>query len=189
MGGRCTDDNPCGWTGYYHVQTQTLSDTVTEQAGCMNKKCGATQSVYRCASDRGGGCCSYGEECIAGGSCVATITSAPPPLLTPIQEGCTTNQFHLSYYGPDPKGWGPASCMAGLINADLPLLFTVSELDPQDFQTQAAQLVGAWGVAHASYPEMHLLAGHNHYSPVLSIGSADRRVEQLLTGFVRQVTA
>ena len=27
---------------------------------------------------------------------------------------CTPNDFHKAYYGEDPKGWGPASCMAGL---------------------------------------------------------------------------
>jgi len=100
---------------------------------------------------------------------------------------CTPNQFHMAYYGDDPKGWGPASCMAGLINADLPLLFTVSELDPQDFQTQAAQLVGAWGVAHAGYPEMHLLAGHNHLSPILSVGSGEKEIERMIAGFTKRV--
>jgi uncharacterized membrane protein len=39
--------------------------------------------------------------------------------------------------------------MAGLINSEIPLMLTVSEFDPEDFQRQAAQFVGAWGVAHA----------------------------------------
>jgi len=102
---------------------------------------------------------------------------------------CTPNQFHVAYYGADPKGWGAASCMAGLLNSDVPLLLTVSELDPQDFQTQAGQLVGAWSVAHAAYPEMHLLTGHNHLSPVLSIGSPEKEVERMIAGFVKRVCA
>jgi len=101
---------------------------------------------------------------------------------------CTPNEFHLAYYGDDPKGWGPASCMAGLLNTAVPLMLTVSEFDPEDFQKQAAQFVGAWGVAHAGYPEMHYLAGHNHLSPAQSIGTEIREVERMVTGFVRRVT-
>ena len=101
---------------------------------------------------------------------------------------CTPNQFHLAYYGDDPKGWGPASCMAGLINSEIPLMLTVSEFDPEDFQRQAAQFVGAWGVAHAAYPEMHYLAGHNHLSPAQSIGGEIKSIERMVAGFVRRVT-
>lgn len=93
------------------------------------------------------------------------------------------NGFHIAYYGDDPKGWGRASCMAGLLNTSIPLCFTLSELDPEDFQKQAAQLVGAWGVAHAAYPEMHLITGHNHVSPILSIGSSEKEIERLVAGF------
>lgn len=101
---------------------------------------------------------------------------------------CTPNEFHLAYYGEDPKGWGPASCTAGLLNTTVPLLLTVSEFDPEDFQKQAAQFVGAWGVARASYPEMHYLAGHNHLSPAQSIGSEIDFVERMVAGFVQRVT-
>lgn len=101
---------------------------------------------------------------------------------------CSRNEFHLAYYGDDPRSWGPASCMAGLLNTRIPLMLTVSEFDPADFQTQAAQFVGAWGVAHAGYPEMHYLAGHNHLSPAQSIGSDIKAVERMVVGFVRRVT-
>lgn len=101
---------------------------------------------------------------------------------------CTPNEFHVAYYGADPKGWGPASCMAGLINTEIPLMLTVSEFDPEDFQKQAAQFVGAWGVAHAAYPEMHYLAGHNHLSPAQSVGSELPAIGRMMAGFVKRVT-
>lgn len=103
-------------------------------------------------------------------------------------QSCTPNEFHIAYYGEDPDGWGPASCMPGLLNTTIPLMLTVSEFDPEDFQRQAAQFVGAWGVAHAGYPEMHYLAGHNHLSPAQSIGSEIKSVERMVAGFVRRVT-
>ena len=100
----------------------------------------------------------------------------------------TPNEFHIAYYGDDPKGWGPASAMAGLINTEIPLMLTVSEFDPEDFQRQAAQFVGAWGMAHAAYPEMHYLAGHNHLSPAQSIGTEIKAIGRMVAGFVRRVT-
>jgi triacylglycerol lipase len=97
------------------------------------------------------------------------------------------NSFAEAYYGPDRAGWGPASTLAGLLNTEIPLLFTVSELDPPDFQRQAAQLAGAWGAAKGVYPPMHLLAGHNHLTPALSIGSPETESERMIADFMRRV--
>src|SRR5690606_30633233 len=58
---------------------------------------------------------------------------------------CAPNEFHVAYYGEDSKDWGLASCIAGLVETSIPLMLTVSEFDPEDFQRQAAQFVGAWG--------------------------------------------
>jgi triacylglycerol lipase len=101
---------------------------------------------------------------------------------------CQPNDFHRAYYGDDPKGWGPASSIAGLIASEVPQLFTLAELDPEDFQRQAAQLVQEWTTAHGRFPELHYLSGHNHLSPGTSIGSLVDDVEMLLADFVRRVT-
>ena len=93
-----------------------------------------------------------------------------------------------AYYGDDRKGWGLASCMAGLLATDVPLQFSVAEFDPGDFQRQAAQVVQQWTAAKGRFPEMHYLSGHNNLSPALSIGSDQREVERMVAGFVRRVT-
>jgi len=100
----------------------------------------------------------------------------------------TPNDFHRAYYGEERAMWGPASMQAGLINADIPQLFTVSEFDPEDFQVAAARLAGAWGAAKAEFPRLHYLEGHNHLSPALSFGSEEREVEELVAGFVSRTT-
>lgn len=102
---------------------------------------------------------------------------------------CEPNQFAEAYYGADRKGWGPASCMAGLLNSTVPMQFSVTEFDPADFQRQAAQVVRQWIEAKGTYPEMHYLAGHNHLSPAVSIGSDEREVERMVAGFVDRVMA
>jgi triacylglycerol lipase len=100
----------------------------------------------------------------------------------------TPNDFHRAYYGEERAMWGPASMQAGLINSEIPLLFTVSELDPMDFQVAAARLAGEWGAARREYPRLHYLVGHNHLSPAVSLGSPETDVEELIAGFVNRVT-
>ena len=100
---------------------------------------------------------------------------------------CEPNAFAEAYYGKHRAGWGPASCIAGMLNSPVPMLLTVAEFDPQDFQRQAAQFVSQWVEAHGTYPEMHFLTGHNHLSPAVSIGSDQVEVEQMVADFVRRV--
>ena len=61
----------------------------------------------------------------------------------------------------------------------MPIQFSVAEFDPADFHRQAAQVVSQWTAAKGRYPEMHLLSGHNHLSPALSIGSERLEVERM----------
>ena len=96
----------------------------------------------------------------------------------------TPNDFHRAYYGEDRAMWGPASMQAGLINADIPLLFTVSEFDPTDFQKAAGRLVGEWTTAKGEFPHLHYLEGHNHLSPATSLGTAETETEELIAEFV-----
>jgi triacylglycerol lipase len=96
----------------------------------------------------------------------------------------TPNDFHRAYYGEERSDWGPASMQAGLINSEIPLLFTVSELDPADFQKAAARLAGEWGTAKGEFPRLHYLVGHNHLSPATSLGSPEKDVEELIAEFV-----
>jgi len=100
---------------------------------------------------------------------------------------CEPNSFAEAYYGEDRAGWGPASALAGLLNTEIPLLFSVAEFDPADFQRQAAQLAGEWGRTKGEYPPMQRLAGHNHLSPALSIGSPERESGAMIAGFVRRI--
>ncbi|MBK6674656.1 MAG: alpha/beta hydrolase [Proteobacteria bacterium] len=83
------------------------------------------------------------------------------------------NPFGLAYYGESPATLAQARCTAGLLATRVPLLFSVSELDPADFQAQAAQLAAAWFAAKGAYPPMEYLAGHNHLSPAQCIGSSE----------------
>ena len=101
----------------------------------------------------------------------------------------TPNDMHRAYYGEDPSKYAEASCIPGLLETQVPLLFTVSEFDPEAFQVEAARLAGKWGEARRAYPEIHFLAGHNHLTPAQSLGSPEKEAEELVAEFVRRVTA
>jgi triacylglycerol lipase len=94
------------------------------------------------------------------------------------------NPFHLAYYGEARELWAQRSTLEGLTASDVPLFFAVSEFDAADFHKQAAALVAGFVRARGRYPEMHWLAGHNHLSPVLAIGSPEDTLGPLIQQFV-----
>ncbi len=97
------------------------------------------------------------------------------------------NQFQRAYYGEDRDKWAACSTLEGLIVSELPLLFTVSEYDSADFQRQAALLPTAFVQARGRFPRLHWLAGHNHLSPVLAIGSAADTLGPCIHDFMETV--
>lgn len=82
------------------------------------------------------------------------------------------NEMHIAYYGDEPGIEVRASTTAGLIASSIPLMFTVCEYDPAQFQRQAADLCAAWAAAKGEFPRMLWLRGHNHQSSTVSIGSS-----------------
>jgi triacylglycerol lipase len=95
------------------------------------------------------------------------------------------NDFNKAYYGEDDAVRIQANCTPGLLASNVPMLFTVSELDPQDFQDQAAQLVGEWHKAKGCYPPMEYLAGHNHLTPAQAIGTGENTLGPAISEFIR----
>ena len=96
----------------------------------------------------------------------------------------SVNQFHLAYYGQEPKSWSRCSTLEGLEAARVPLCFTVSEFDDEDFQRQAAMVVARWQAADKGFPPLYRLAGHNHLSPVQAIGTPVDTLGPLIRDFV-----
>lgn len=94
------------------------------------------------------------------------------------------NQFSDAYYGEGTAARAEARHVEALAGSGLPLLFSVSELDPEDFQDQAMQLAKAWHERKGRYAPMEYLAGHNHLSPAQSIGSAEDQFATRLANFV-----
>lgn len=97
------------------------------------------------------------------------------------------NQFNNAYFGEGGALREEARTIDALVASGLPLLFTVSEFDPRDFQDQAAQLARAWHAGKGCYPPLEYLAGHNHLTPAQTLGSDEDQFAQRLADFVAVV--
>lgn len=99
------------------------------------------------------------------------------------------NPFHRAYYGENESAYPAASTLDGLVASEVPLLLSVAEQDIADFQRQAAGFVTAFAAAHGRYPRMLHLGGHNHMTPILSVGTSADEVGGHIADFVRTATA
>jgi acetyl esterase/lipase len=98
------------------------------------------------------------------------------------------NQYTTAYFGGDAAAVAEAATITGLVATRIPLLLTVSEFDPQDFQDQAAQLALAWHQRKKRFPPMIFLGGQNHLSPAQSIGTPEDQVAHCIADFVSSVS-
>ena len=81
------------------------------------------------------------------------------------------NEFNAAYFGEDPAAWEAMSSLEGLAETSVPLLLTVSELEPAQFQHQAAWAVERIVAVKERWPAFLWLWGHNHVSPVVQVGA------------------
>jgi acetyl esterase/lipase len=97
------------------------------------------------------------------------------------------SQFEEAYFGSDRARFTEASTLEPLTRTDVPCLFTVSELDPANFQQQALRLVEAFWAARGVWPRMLYQRGHNHISPILQLGTSCDTLSGELLEFIRRV--
>ncbi len=87
------------------------------------------------------------------------------------------------YYGPDAD-LAALAPLAGLAASDIPLLVTVSEWDPPSHHRQARALVDAVVDTRGRWPHLAYLPHHNHFSPVLHLGTADQSLTPHVDAFL-----
>ncbi len=74
------------------------------------------------------------------------------------------------YYGDDTSRWPGMSAFPGLFAAKLPLLVTLAENDPPEFERQAMTVVSTLYERDKRFPWFQRLWGHNHISAMLHMG-------------------
>jgi triacylglycerol lipase len=88
------------------------------------------------------------------------------------------------YFGEDDGLSEQQSSLAGLIAREVPMLFTVAQHDPLNFQKQAAILVHRWFAAKEAWPRMLYLPDANHMSAALGIGGIDQFLAPEIAAFI-----
>jgi acetyl esterase/lipase len=95
--------------------------------------------------------------------------------------------MHDAYFGADRSLHASRSTVDALAASDVPCLFTVCEFDPPEFQRQAAQAVQARVALRGAWPPFAWLAGHNHLSSVLQVGSDVDTLGPAMRAFIDRV--
>jgi triacylglycerol lipase len=85
-----------------------------------------------------------------------------------------------AYYGDDEAALAARSALPGLARLSIPLLVARASDEPEPFRAQAARLHAALCAARTPCPAILELPGHNHFSTVFAIGSADRALTDAL---------
>lgn len=93
-----------------------------------------------------------------------------------------------AYFGDDPALYVERSPQSHARLPAHPLLVTLAEHDPPDLRRQSHDLIEALSRGPGR-PEVADLAGHNHVSPLMSLGSDDGEVGLLLRRFIARALA
>ena len=99
------------------------------------------------------------------------VPTLPPPL--------------QSYWGADPSIYPSRAPITHVKSGHPPLLLTVTEFDPGWLARDTFDLALALTVANGQSPRFAWLAGHNHVSTGISLGSPQDDLGQILLSFLR----
>jgi acetyl esterase/lipase len=92
-----------------------------------------------------------------------------------------------AYFG-DPAGWAERSLFGKLEGRKIPLFLVYAELDPKPFRDESEKMRAALCKRDAgACPRTLDLAGHNHISEIVHLGSADEQFGRELLNFIRSV--
>ena len=95
-----------------------------------------------------------------------------------------TRENEKAYLGEDESLYYQRSSLDGLLGTDIPLLVTMSEYDPPEFQAQTLQLLNAWLGKHGELPRYVHMLGQNHISTALYLGLPDDLLAPQLQRFI-----
>ena len=78
-----------------------------------------------------------------------------------------------AYYGEDASTHAAKSSLPGLIESDIPIMFVVTEFDPEPFERQAMRMLEKWSERHGAWPFFLRLMGHNHLTSTFHLNTDD----------------
>jgi triacylglycerol lipase len=91
-----------------------------------------------------------------------------------------------AYFGSDPSQYEARSPITHVRATDIPVLLTVSEFDPPRLAAPTFDFASKLTTINGRPSQLVWLAGHNHVSNVLSIGTPDDEAARLIAEFLRK---
>jgi dipeptidyl aminopeptidase/acylaminoacyl peptidase len=91
----------------------------------------------------------------------------------------------VAYFGSDCSQYDLRSPITHVRRTSVPILLTVSEFDPPFLASPTFELATKLTDENGRTPHLRWLAGHNHVSNVLSIGTPDDEPANLVSDFLR----
>jgi acetyl esterase/lipase len=90
-----------------------------------------------------------------------------------------------AYFGTDPAQYAARSPLTHVAPMKVPVLLTVSELDPPFLASPTFELAARMTNENGRPCQLRWLAGHNHVSSVMSIGTADGDAARVVLDFLK----
>jgi acetyl esterase/lipase len=90
-----------------------------------------------------------------------------------------------AYFGSDRSQYEARSPMTHVRRTSVPVLLTVSEFDPPFLASPTFELAAKLTNENGRTPQLRWLAGHNHVSNVLSIGTPDGEAAETVYDFLK----
>ncbi len=90
-----------------------------------------------------------------------------------------------AYFGTDATQFELRSPATHVARSQVPVMLTLAQYDPPAIAQQTLEFASALTGARGACPPLHWLAGHNHVSGVLSIGTIHRDSGELLEAFLQ----
>jgi acetyl esterase/lipase len=89
-----------------------------------------------------------------------------------------------AYFGTNQGGMEEKQIFGNVSRASIPVMLTSSQYDLGATATATLRLANELASDHGAVPRIRQLAGHNHYSPNISIGTSDRMLSDAILDFV-----
>ncbi len=99
---------------------------------------------------------------------------------------CEKNPLLTNYFGEDESRYPAQSTLKALAETPIPVLVTLAEYDPIDFERQTLAYVNAFFAARGQWPNVLRLAGHSHFTTAWHIGTKDDYLASHMLEFMRR---
>ncbi|WP_375248980.1 alpha/beta hydrolase [Sphingomonas sp.] len=92
---------------------------------------------------------------------------------------------HFRYFSEDAEQRSRQLPRAAVEETAVPLLVTCAQYDPDRYHREFVELLRARLMRDGTMPRAHVLSGHNHYTQIFHLGTADSRLGDEILDFAR----